>query len=351
MMTRLQVLVLSLALGLMAGYVLHVGRPILVPVVAAVLVVFMINGISGLIGRLPVVGPALPGWGRRAIAAAIMVLALVEVVALFVSNIGILAQRAPVYQQALVAAVQNAAVVIGIDGEPSWDTIRPILFSDMDLPRLLRSVAASATSVVGVQIFVLLNIAFLLLEQRTFHDKIARLSPDPERVAWLHGIIGDVNARVSRYLAIKTLLNGVLGALSWAVMAWFGVEFAALWAMLIAILNYIPYFGSFIGVAFPVAVAIAQFGDLETILWLVAALAALQFLIGNVLEPQVMGNSLNLSPWVILVSLAAWASLWGVAGAVFSVPITAILVVIFSEFERTRPLAVLLSRDGRLRDG
>jgi predicted PurR-regulated permease PerM len=65
-----------------------------------------------------------------------------------------------------------------------------------------------------------------------------------------------------------------------------------------------------------------------------------------VIEPQAMGNSLNLSPWVILVALTIWGSLWGLSGAVFSVPITAVMVVVFSEFASTRPLAVLLSKDG-----
>jgi predicted PurR-regulated permease PerM len=61
-----------------------------------------------------------------------------------------------------------------------------------------------------------------------------------------------------------------------------------------------------------------------------------------------MGRSLNLSPWVILISIAVWGSLWGIAGAVFSVPITAVLVVVMSEFDTTRPVSILLSKDGEV---
>jgi predicted PurR-regulated permease PerM len=72
-----------------------------------------------------------------------------------------------------------------------------------------------------------------------------------------------------------------------------------------------------------------------------------QFVIGNFLDPYIMGNSLNLSPFAILVSLAVWVALWGVPGAFLAVPITAMMTIIFSEFPGTRPIAVLLSQNGK----
>ena len=99
-------------------------------------------------------------------------------------------------------------------------------------------------------------------------------------------------------------------------MRLFGLEFAALWAVLIAFLNFVPYIGSVLGVVFPVLMTIVQFGDLGTILTMLLALTALQFAIGNFLDPYVMGNSLNLSPFAILISLAVWSELWGVPGRI-----------------------------------
>ena len=94
--------------------------------------------------------------------------------------------------------------------------------------------------------------------------------------------------------------------------------------------------------------AIVQFGELEPILTLLLALTAVQFVIGNFLDPYVMGNSLNLSPFAILISLAVWSELWGIPGAFLAVPITAIMTIVFSEFAGTRPIAVLLSKNGKL---
>jgi predicted PurR-regulated permease PerM len=118
--------------------------------------------------------------------------------------------------------------------------------------------------------------------------------------------------------------------------------------VIIALLNYVPYIGSFLGVLLPVALSLVQFDDMGTVLTLLALLTAAQFMIGSFLDPYLMGNSLNLSPFVILTSLAVWAGLWGIAGAFLAVPITAVLMIVFSEFEGTRPVAVLLSRNGRL---
>jgi predicted PurR-regulated permease PerM len=131
-------------------------------------------------------------------------------------------------------------------------------------------------------------------------------------------------------------------------MVLFGLEFAALWAVLTALLNFVPYVGSFLGVLLPVLMTVVQFEDPGVIFSMLLALTAVQFVIGNFLDPYVMGNSLNLSPFAILISLAIWSELWGIPGAFLAVPITAIMTIVFSEFPGTRPIAVLLSKTGRL---
>jgi len=167
-------------------------------------------------------------------------------------------------------------------------------------------------------------------------------------VARIRQVIVAINQRIGAYLALKTLLSLLLAVSSYVVMRLFGLEFAALWAVLIFFLNFIPYVGSVLGVVFPVLMTVVQFQDAGTVLTMLLVLTALQFGIGNFLDPYLMGNSLNLSPFAILVSLAVWSELWGVPGAFLAVPITAILTIVFSQFPGTRPIAVLLSSNGRL---
>ena len=94
--------------------------------------------------------------------------------------------------------------------------------------------------------------------------------------------------------------------------------------------------------------AVVQFGWTGDVLAVLVPLTIVQFVIGNIVDPLVMSNSLNLSPFAILASLAVWTALWGVPGAFLAVPITAIMTIVFSEFPGTRPIAVLLSRNGQL---
>jgi len=98
----------------------------------------------------------------------------------------------------------------------------------------------------------------------------------------------------------------------------------------------------------PALVAVVQYQELGPILTLVLALSAVQFVIGNFLDPYVMGSSLNLSPFAILISLALWSELWGIPGAFLAVPITAIVTIVFAGFPGTRQVAVLLSKNGQI---
>jgi predicted PurR-regulated permease PerM len=341
-------LVHGVALALMIGWILHLGRGIFVPMVSALLIVYVVVGVSKVTSALPWVGPRVPLRVHYVVAALAIAYALVEMVAVFSANLAAIATRAPQFQDAILALIQDAAARVGVEGTLTWSTIRRDLLGEINLQSVARTTVTSAASMLTGLFFVLLNVAFMMLEQRSFYAKLGRLSTDPARVARILDVVTDVNARVGRYLAVKTLINVALGLLSYAIMTVAGLEFAVFWAIVIGLLNYIPYIGSFVGVAFPVALSIVQFGEIDQILALTLALAAAQVLMGNVIEPQVMGSSLNLSPYVILVSLTAWGGLWGVAGALFSVPITAVLVIVFSEFEGSRPLAVLLSKHGEV---
>jgi len=330
------------------GWVLHVGESIIVPAVFGAVIVYIIVGLADAFARLPGVGRRLPSRLRYLVSFAVIGLVGVLFAYLVMSNKERALALAPQYQQSLLAAIQRVAVYFGFETEPTWATLRRDLFSQLDLQRLFGSLLASVGSIVVTFVIVCLYATFLLLERRSFETKLANLSDDPARVARIRQVIEAINRRIGSYLALKTLLSLLLGVSSYVVMRMYGLDFAALWAVLITVLNFVPYVGSVLGVVLPALMAVVQFDDLGTVMTLLVSLTALQFAIGNFLDPYVMGNSLNLSPFAILVSLAVWSELWGVPGAFLAVPITAIVTIVFSEFPGTRPIAVLLSRSGRL---
>lgn len=347
-MDKLRAVVHGTVLLLIIGWVLYIGQNIFVPAVLGAVIVYVIVGLAHALGRLPRVGRALPLQLRYLFSMAVIAMAFFLLAYLIMANKDRAMLLAPQYQQSLLVAIQSIAVFFGVETEPTWATLRQELMAQINLQRLFGSLLASMGSILVTFVVVFLYATFLLVERRAFETKLANLSDDPQRVARIREVIQAINRRIGSYLALKTLLSILLGAVSWGIMVLFGLEFAAMWAVLIAFLNFVPYIGSVLGVVFPVLMAVVQFQELGTILSLLVALTAVQFVIGNFLDPYVMGNSLNLSPFAILISLAVWSELWGIPGAFLAVPITAIITIVFSEFPGTRPIAVLLSQSGRL---
>jgi AI-2 transport protein TqsA len=142
--------------------------------------------------------------------------------------------------------------------------------------------------------------------------------------------------------AIAAVTGLLVGLVLWA----FGLHLAWLFAFLVFLLSYIPNIGSVIATLLPLPVAVAQFQNPWMILAVVAIPGAIQTTIGNVVAPRLMGRGLELHPVTVLLSLAFWGLLWGIAGMVLAIPIVATLRIVLSQFSTTRPIASLLA--GRL---
>jgi AI-2 transport protein TqsA len=138
------------------------------------------------------------------------------------------------------------------------------------------------------------------------------------------------------------------GVACYAVLRFEGIDFAESWALLIFVLNYIPNIGSIVGVAFPCLLALVQFETLTPFFVLITTLTLIQVAIGSVLEPMLMGQGLNMSPFAIILSLAFWGMIWGIAGMFLSVPILVIIIVVCAHVPKWRWVAVLLSKDGNV---
>jgi predicted PurR-regulated permease PerM len=192
---------------------------------------------------------------------------------------------------------------------------------------------------------------FLLLEQRTFGNKIRSIIRDPQRQEDAFEMIDKMRSDIRSYVGIKVLTSAATGLISYVVLKVVGVDFASFWAVLIFLLNFIPTIGSIIATAFPSILTLVQFDTLGPFIVTVTVLTSVQFCIGSLIEPKLMGNRLNLSPIVILLSLGLWGSIWGIPGMFLCVPITVIIMIVCSYFSATRPVAILLSSNGKVASG
>ena len=337
----------AIALTLMLGWLLWIGKPILLPVFAAVISVYILSTAAASMEAVPVLG-RLPDWARRGL---ILILFTIVVVLLFILVINNLVQVVailPQYESNLEQLISRNASLLGIENEPTWENLRSATLDQIDMRSWVAPALLSLRGF-GVTLFlVVLYSSFFIAERGVMARKVMIAMGDEQTGQRAIALLSRINERIGQYLFVKTVINIILGALSFVVMLALGIEFALFWAVLIAFLNYIPYIGSMIGVIFPVLLSLAQFGTLSMAGAVMVSLTVVQVFVAFVLEPRMMGRAFNLSPFVVLLALAFWSTLWGLPGALLAVPLTVSLVLVFAELKTTRPIAVLLSANGKL---
>ena len=144
-------------------------------------------------------------------------------------------------------------MVLGLGDDLDWDVLRRVVIGQISLQAWLESGLSTTAALLGGLVIVILNTMFMLLEQGNFNAKLGLMSDDPAREAQLRAVVANIHNRVGNYLAVKTLINVALGLVCFVILRLFWIEFAVLPAIVIGLMNYIPYVGTWIGVGFPVA--------------------------------------------------------------------------------------------------
>jgi predicted PurR-regulated permease PerM len=319
---------------------LTLARPWLTPIAVAVLIWFLINGLAGALEHR---APRLPRGAPTALALAALVAGVVLVSTIVARNVGALTDGLTGVDDRLVAAAEQGLAALGLqDRVDLGRVLRGFRFED-----LMTTALATAQGLVSDVGLVLLYVAFLLVDQRYYEPKLRALVPDPDRRARLRRTLKRIADETRAYLWLMFLISLGVGVATGAILWLFGVAGAAFWGFLAFTLNFIPTIGSILGVAIPAVYALLSLPDPATLLLLVPALTAVQFMAGEVVLPRVMGDRLNLSAFAILLLLVVWGAMWGPAGMFLAIPISVILMIVFAEFEATRPIAVFFSKTGR----
>ncbi|MBO6782565.1 MAG: AI-2E family transporter [Alphaproteobacteria bacterium] len=318
------------------------GRDLLIPITIAIVIWYLLNALADFFDRIPRIGERLPHW-LTLVGAVIIVLILVALVAELISdNLSQVAAAAPAYQANFEKLVESASRMAGFEEPPDITRI----VEEINVRALIAGLAATVAAFAGSFGIVLVYVLFLLIEQGSFSKKLNALFPDPQKRSDVSDLLHRMQDQIKSYVAIKTLASIMTGLISYAILAVVGVDFAAFWGFVIFLLNYIPTIGSLLGILLPTLLAVVQFASPAPVLAVLVGGGLTQFVIGNIVEPKLMGNSLNISPLVVLISLAVWGSIWGLAGMFLSVPLTMIAMIVFSYFRTTRPIAIILSGDG-----
>ena len=344
MQPKLIVFAASAGIAALTVYLLVSGRNILIPIAIAVMAWYLINAIARGIGRLGIRGVHPPRWASLTLTVIAFIAAVMSLAEMVSGHFTDVIDAAPTYQANLQRLVAQAAGLFGLQDTPNLTQ----LIERIDFRSIVGRLAATLTSIAGDAGLILVYVLFLFVEQGSFNRKMKVLFPNQEREARVRRILSHMTREIQNYLWIKTFSSCLTAGLSYAVLFAVGVDFAAFWAVIIFFLNYIPTIGSLLGIVFPALLALVQFDTFVPFLIVTPSLAVIQVFTGNILEPMMMGASLNISPFATLASLAVWGSIWGIPGMFLCVPITVIAMIVFAHFARTRPIAVMLSTNGRV---
>jgi predicted PurR-regulated permease PerM len=369
-------LVGAVALAVLAVIIvtaLYVGREIFVPVALAILLSFVLASPVTILQRMRVPrGIAVVGVVLFAFA---IIFALGSLIA---TQLNRLAGDLPRYQATIQAKIQSVRGVTGgsstleraagmlqdlgkeldkpktglpekpvtpslgnpLGSRPVTPVPVEVLQPDPGALESLRSLIAPLVSPLATTGIIVIFVIFILIQREDLRNRLIRLagSHDLQRTT---AALDDAAGRLSRLFLNQLLINTGFGLLIGVGLWLIGIPSAVLWGILAAVLRFVPYIGSVIAAAFPLALAVAVDPGWSMLAWTAILFVIAEPTVGQVIEPMVYGRSTGLSPVAVVVSATFWTALWGPIGLVLATPLTVCLVVLGRHVERLAFLDVM----------
>lgn len=321
------------------------GKAFLIPLIFAFIFWILIRRMKETLNRIRVIDKYVPNWVKNIFLTVVIFSSIYFLVSIISLNIARMIGRFDIYQHNFNELVLKINHTFGVELD--------VLLRNTDvstiLSNLIQPIVAVLTSTVGNVFLVLIYMLFLFLEETNFNSKLRLVFTNEERHHNISSILKELEYSISDYLGVKTFVSFITGALSAIALSIIGVDAPVFWGLIIFLLNYIPTVGSLIATLFPVAFCLLQFPEVTPAILTLVIVGTIQVIVGNVVEPKLVGSSMNLSALVTILALSLWGIIWGITGMILSVPITVIMVIIFSKFEQTRNIAIMLSDKGELK--
>ena len=254
------------------------------------------------------------------------------------SSIDDFSKALPLYQARLQEKQTAFLAFLSRTGVDISSYINLDIFDPRAAMKLVARILSSVGGVLTNSLLILLTVIFMLLEAAGFPNKLRAASSDADKYL---DSLGQVAIGINRYLAIKTWISLLTGAMVGLWLFFLGVDFPGLWGLVAFLLNYVPNIGSIFAAVPGVLTALVQLGALKAG-YAAAGYIGINLLVGSVIEPRFMGRGLGMSTLVVFLSLVFWGWVLGPVGMLLSVPLTMILRIALQGNEGTRWIAVLL---------
>ncbi len=329
-------------LAVLATVVLKTLSFLFVPLCIALLFCYAMGAPLDLLRKV-----RLPNWLRIGIVVVSILLVLYLIGSLVHANVRAFQRQLPEFEVKFWGYLDWILLRLEITPDQAREMFAAFVdnFKQADLKPLgnmAQKLGGSFFAFLGNVLWVLLFVIFILADRESLGLRLNRGFGE-EQAIQVQETAQRINLAVQHYLGLKTLVSLITGGLVALVLWLFGVYFALLWGVLAFFANFIPNIGSLAATVPPVAIVLFQFGSPARAALVAVLLTIIQMVVGNFVEPRLMGKGLNLSPLVVLLALLFWGWMWGLTGMLLAVPLTAALKIALEQIDRTRPIAVLMS--------
>lgn len=339
-----------IATGIIIG-MLYFGREILAPFALAVFLFLIVEGFARTIDRA---SSFLNRGVSRALAILVVIGGFVAFLAMMARGIAEFGSQGDAYLTRINGLIEDGYSLLQLGDAP---TLTELVFNDTG-QAFLGTIASATSGLTGDLVLILIYVAFLFLAQSAWPVKLDRIFPNEDRRQQVKEVGDAARHGIETYLWTQTVISALITVLTYATLVLLGVDNALFLSTLIFVLNYIPTIGSIVAALVPPLFALVQPeiagwipGEAPNDSYIFAALVFAgvsfwQFSIGNFVQPRIMGDTLNLSALVVLLSLAIWGAIWGIPGMFLSAPLTVLMMILFAQSPSTRWIAILLSANG-----
>ncbi len=340
-----------IAAGVIVAF-LYLGRALFAPFAMAVFLYLVMEGFARTIDNR---SKLLKRGASRIISILLVTAGFGLFMALMARGVAQFGGQAALYETRINDLIGDLYGVLHLTGAP---TLSDLLFGEPGR-RLLASLGSATGEISENLILIFLYVAFLFVAQSNWSLKLDYIFPEADRREQVRKVGDAALNGIETYLWTQTVISVLTTALTYATLILFGVENALFLAALVFVLNYIPTVGSIVAAIVPLLFVLVQpsvpgwipgTAPQNTYVYAAMVFGAVsfwQFFFGNFVQPRMMGDSLNLSALVVLISLAVWGAIWGIPGMFLSAPLTVLMMILFAQSPSTRWVAILLSADGQ----
>ncbi|MFW6363335.1 MAG: AI-2E family transporter [Spirochaeta sp.] len=248
-----------------------------------------------------------------------------------------LLRQFPAYQRRFLEIIEALADTFNVP---------PEMLAEFNIMRTVSSylfaLSGGFISFISGFTMVMLFLLFILIEAPYIQPKVMAALEGP-RTDKIMLLTLHINEQVGHYLGLKLFTSALTGGIVMVGFSIIGVDFAIIWGILTFMFNFIPNIGSiFISALSFLFIVVQYYPNPNPIVLAIAVMWLSQLIIGNIIDPKLQGDRLNLSPVVIIFSLLFWGWLWGIVGMFLSVPLTMVIKIVCENIPATRPISILM---------